>query len=127
MSLLNKQNSGSNKAKPKSNSARELQKLRRMDLLELLLDQVRENEEQAESLAELTDLTARLKDKLNQKDAQIEHLKERLDHKDEQIRDLEERRAALVHAAGLVDEEELHEIEERAMEKYLKEVSAEEH
>ena len=95
-----------------------------MDLLELLLDQVRENEEQSAELAELTDLTTRLKDKLDQKDAQIEHLKERLDHKDEQIRDLEERRSALVQAAGLVDEDELHEIEERAMKKYLKEAAS---
>jgi len=69
---------------------KELQKLRRMDLLELLLDSMRENEKNAADAAEATVLSERLKGKLDDKDAQIEHLKERLDGKDARIAELQE-------------------------------------
>lgn len=71
---------------------RELQKLRRQDLLELLLDQMREGEALQTALADrerkieqLTDLSERLKAKLDLKDEQIERLKGRLDLKDSMI------------------------------------------
>lgn len=71
---------------------RELQKLRRQDLLELLLDQMREGEALQTALADrerkieqLTDLSERLKAKLDLKDEQIERLKGRLDLKDAMI------------------------------------------
>ena len=63
-----------------SNSAAnvDLRKLRRLDLLELLVDQIRENEDNEKTIEELTDLSERLKAKLDDKDVQIEHLKSRL-------------------------------------------------
>lgn len=67
---------------------KEFQKLRRVDLLELLVDQVRENEGLTASVTELSELTERLKAKLDQKDEQIERLKGRLDMKDAQIAEL---------------------------------------
>ena len=67
---------------------RELRKLRRVDLLELLVGATRENEQLAEQLAETTDLADRLRAKLDEKDAQIAHLKERLDAKDAKIKAL---------------------------------------
>lgn len=72
----------------KSNPDRELRRLRRMELLEMLVDQIEENDAQAERIDELEDLSARLKQKLNQKDDQIERLKAKLDEKDALIRDL---------------------------------------
>lgn len=74
-----------------SASGKEFQKLRRVDLLELLVDQVRENEELTASVTDLKDLSERLKAKLDQKDAQIERLKGRLDMKDAQIAELKSR------------------------------------
>ena len=85
---------GSSKAEEASgteNTDKELHKLRRVDLLELLLEQIRENEEQGAKVAELSDLTERLKNKLDQKDEQIERLKLKLDQKDAQIAELEQR------------------------------------
>lgn len=71
--------------------SKELNKLKRQDLLELLIDQMHESDdlraaivEQHAQILELTNLSERLKDKLNLKDEQIEHLKEKLDLKDEQ-------------------------------------------
>ena len=82
------------KGKGKS-SAKDLQRLNRYDLLELLVGQMREGDElrltiaNAETeIAELTSLGDRLKDKLDLKDEQIEHLKEKLNLKDEQIGNL---------------------------------------
>ena len=74
--------------KGNSNPDRELRRLRRMELLEMLVDQIEENDAQAERIDELEDLSARLKQKLNQKDDQIERLKAKLDEKDALIRDL---------------------------------------
>lgn len=75
--------------------SKELQKLRRQDLLELLLDQMLENDTLRDTLAErderVEDLSAmadRLKAKLDDKDQQIEHLKSKLDDKDVQIEHL---------------------------------------
>lgn len=74
---------------------KELHKLRRQELLQLLLLQVKEAEElrqkQQETEGLLTNLEQdfeRLKARLNSKDAQLHKLKGRLDKKDTQIRDL---------------------------------------
>ena len=71
---------------------KELGRLKRPDLLALLVAQGQEagavqaqlDETQA-ALEEAQQLTGRLKEKLDEKDEQIEHLKEKLDEKDEQI------------------------------------------
>lgn len=107
----------------KGASDKDLQRLRRVDLLELLVDQIRENEYLASENAQLTDLSERLKAKLDQKDAQIEHLKERLSMKDDQINRLEERNRAMAHASGMIDVSELVAIEEVAVDHYLKQLS----
>ena len=74
--------------KGNSNPDRELKRLRRMELLEMLVDQIEENDLQSERIDELEDLSNRLKAKLDQKDEQIERLKAKLDEKDALIRDL---------------------------------------
>jgi len=75
----------------------DLRKLKRRDLLELLLTQSKKvtqlQEEQEEERGKRVEAEAtieRLKAKLDEKDAQIEHLKERLNAKDSQIAKLEE-------------------------------------
>ena len=77
---------------------KELQRLSRQDLLELLVGQMREADELriiiADDERQIDDDTAlaeRLKEKLNLKDEQIEHLKEKLDLKDEQIENLKDK------------------------------------
>ena len=74
---------------PPSKSApsggREFGKLRRVDLLAILLEQVTLNDKQEEELVSLRELVERLKKKLDEKDLQIEHLKRRLDEKDAKI------------------------------------------
>jgi hypothetical protein len=76
---------------------RELRKLRRQDLLQLLLDQGREFERQRQQSREFemnliqSEATCeRLKSRLDDKDSQIERLKGRLDKKDAQLRELRE-------------------------------------
>ena len=114
---------GSNKKPTRRTAAdteKELQRLRRVDLLELLLDEIRQNEQDTAKLEELTELVDRLKAKLDDKDEQIEHLKRRLDEKDQKIADLETRVARLAEANGMmVDAGELAEIERRALEQYF--------
>ena len=100
-------------------SAKELQKLRRLDLLELLLEQTRETERLSARVEDLEGLSDRLKAKLDDKDAQIEHLKQRLDAKDARIAKLDARNRTLLEASGSIDMDELREVEERAIEEYL--------
>ena len=76
---------------------REFSKLRRRDLLELLLSQIQEDERLERKVsAMMSRITSqektlnRLKDKLNEKDAQLEKLKGRLDDKDREIGTLRE-------------------------------------
>lgn len=76
---------------------KELHKLRKQDLLQLLLTQGREAAELQEqimrlsvSLGEAEATTERLKDKLNEKDELIEKLKGRLDEKDARINKMRE-------------------------------------
>lgn len=75
--------------------AQTLRKLKRQDLLEVMLDQMRTNDNlnktNADLIArviELTELVGRLKAKLDDKDAQLERLKAKLDDKDVQIENL---------------------------------------
>ena len=74
---------------------KELHKLRRQDLLQLLLLQSKEVQEQQETIDKLRESEEeyrsgfeRLKHKLDEKDEQIERLKHRLDEKDAQIKKL---------------------------------------
>lgn len=97
----------------------DLKKLRRVDLLELLYEQARENDANAQAVEELTELTDRLKAKLDEKDAQIEHLKERLNEKDAQITQLEESKDLYARAADMVDVDELVKFQELALREYL--------
>lgn len=60
----------------------DLRKLRRIDLLELLADKIRETESQAKTIEELNDLTGYLQAKVDEEAAQIAHLRYRLDLKD---------------------------------------------
>ena len=103
---------------------KELSKLRRVDLLELLVDATRENERLSDALAYETDLAERLKVKLDEKDAQIEHLKARLDSKDARMSELEGQNAAMAHAIYTVTADEILEIERLAVGEYLKQVAA---
>ena len=74
---------------------KELRRLKRQELLQLLLAQVKEAEELQEKLhgtesqlKEANEILERLKARLNSKDAQIHKLKGRLDKKDAQIKSL---------------------------------------
>lgn len=75
---------------------KELRKLHRHDLLELLVEQSRETarlnaalREREEQLGEALEGNGRLKDKLNEKDELVEKLKARLNGKDEEIAEKE--------------------------------------
>lgn len=108
---------------------KELHKLRRQDLLELLLSQSKEVSANQREIRELTHqvetLTLNndhLKERLDDKDAQIERLKQRLDQKDLTISQL--------RAGGLIEEEgadtpiarleEIFRVAQKAAEKYMK-------
>lgn len=93
--MLGFRNIGKSAGKGAQDAGKELQKLKRQDLLELLLEQMREADrlrgELAASQAQNEDLVAlsgRLKAKLDDKDAQIDHLKGRLDDKDAALQQL---------------------------------------
>jgi len=94
---------------------RELRRLRRQDLLQMLLAQSRESvrlqtelDEKDKDLHLLQENYERLKKKLDEKDAQIEKLKGRLDHKDNEIGGLrEELRICRSEKWGELDEESL--------------------
>lgn len=123
--LKNISMSGSSKAKPKPRanqgkaSEKDLQKLRRMDLLELLIDQVRDNEKLSATAEELADLSERLKAKLDDKDAQIERLKAKLDDKDAQIAELQEHNRAMAHAVNTFDIDEIMSVQRYALSRYF--------
>lgn len=86
---------GGNKGNSQS---KDLQRLSRQDLLELLVGQMREGDElrstielKEREVADLAALGDRLKEKLDLKDEQIEHLKEKLDLKDDQMESLKDK------------------------------------
>ena len=105
---------------------KELQKLKRQDLLELLLEQMRESD-QLEATIEglnaqitaLTDLTDYLKQNLSEKDALVDQLQRRLDLKDKIIAQLLAQGRKL--PAELAEMEELLAVEQSAIETYISE------
>ena len=110
-------------AKGQVGTEKELQRLRRVDLLELLLDEIRQNDENTAELEQLRELTDRLKGRLDDKDAQIERLKAKLDQKDAEIARLQANNEAAAHAGGVLDVNELLRIERAALEDYLARMS----
>jgi hypothetical protein len=83
---------------------KELRKLRRQDLLQLLVLQSKETSELQARVDELAAGYERLKGKLDEKDETIERLKDRLDEKDETIAQLQVElmeHAAAADAAGI--------------------------
>ena len=114
----------SSASKKRRATDKELQRLRRVDLLELLVDQIKDNDRLTAENDQLSDLSERLKAKLDEKDAQIEHLKQRLNMKDDQIKRLEDRNRAFAHASGTLDVSELVAIEEQAIDRYLQRLQA---
>ncbi len=122
MSISKPQRGNSKKdssAKGHSGAEKDLQRLRRVDLLELLLDEIRQNDENATELEQLRELTERLKGRLNDKDAQIERLKAKLDQKDAEIEHLQANNEATAHAGGVLDVNEILRVERAALEEYL--------
>ena len=115
----------------------ELRKLKRQDLLELLIlqskDVVRLQEELDEKnthIAELNDTCDRLKDKLNEKDDQIDKLKDRLDQKDARIVQLESQLTMAGQGASSgtnADQmmNKIYEVAQNAVKEYMKEQDAE--
>lgn len=120
--------SGEGKSASKSSTARkgsvsterELKRLRRVDLLELLLDEIRNNESNVEKVQELTELTNHLKEKLDEKDAQIESLKAKLDEKDEAIEKLQARNEMVARSNGTIDVNEMLRVQRLAVLEYLR-------
>ena len=86
------------KPEEKQMTEKELHRLRRQDLLQLLVTQTKEGTQQQEDIEKLQSRTAeleatyeRLKNRLDEKDAQIERLKEKLNDKDALIEKLKGR------------------------------------
>ena len=105
---------------------KELQKLKRQDLLELLLEQMREGDQLEATIAglntqisALTDLTDYLKQGLSEKDALVEQLQRRLELKDRIIAQLLAQGREL--PSELAEMEELLDAEQGAIEAYLEE------
>lgn len=91
---------------------KELHRLRRTDLLQLMLAQGKEAaalqaqlEEQAAELAQSQAMGDRLKEKLDEKDSLIEKLKGRLDQKDARIKELETQMQAWLESRRIELEE----------------------
>ena len=97
----------------------DLRKLKRGDLLELLYDQVRDNEEKTEAVAELTEQVEHLKQRLDMKDAQIARLASRLDDKDARISELQEANDLYARTVDVLDLRELLKYQEKAIMEYL--------
>ena len=106
-------------AKANSSTEKELQRLRRMDLLELLLDEIRQNEENSAKLQELTERNNSLKAQLDDKDAQMKRLEARLDAKDADIARLQAHNEAMAHANGTLDVDEMLKVQRMALDAYL--------
>lgn len=111
LSILDKKSGGA------KGQNKDLHRLSRQDLLELLVGQMHEGDELRATIAEkdreigdLTVLSERLKEKLDLKDDQIEHLKEKLNLKDDQIENLKVKLdlkdAQLAHLKGKLDDKD---------------------
>ena len=122
-SVLNNGRNTTTAVKAKPSPGRDLRKLRRIDLLELLIDQIRENDEKAKRIEELNALIDHLKDRLDEKDVRIELLLKNVDDRDSRIESLSKRNRALAHAQGMLDAEEILEISDIAVDLYLTRIS----
>jgi len=105
-------------------SERDLRKLRRIDLLELLIEQIRENEQQAHAIDDLNAMVSHLETRLNESNDHVDRLLKIVDDREKQIKRLERRNAALAHAAGLLDADEILEIADIAVDIYMDRVAA---
>ena len=108
---------------------KELQKLKRQDLLELLLEQMREGDQLEATIAglnaqiaTLTDLTDYLKQNLSEKETIVDQLQRRLELKDRIIAQLLAQGRKL--PAELAEMEEMFSDETAATETYTKETYA---
>ena len=101
----------------------ELKKLRRVDLLELLVDQVREGEKRAAAMAELERLVQDQKRQIDCKDEQIGNLIRHLDEKDAQIRRLQEQNDVYARSVDALNIRDLADFQENAIMEYLKRLS----
>jgi len=108
---------------------KELHRLRRQDLLQLLLSQSKDVAqfksritELEETVSQLRESNDKLKGRLDEKDAQIEKLKGRLDEKDEEITELRESGRIELHSDGSagVSLEEIFDKARQAAEDYLR-------
>lgn len=106
-------------AKSSVSSEKDLRKLRRIDLLELLIEQIRENDHQAQTVAELGAIVDDLKARLDEADARIGLLLQREVEHERHIETLKKRNAALAHAAGLLDADEILKIADIAVDIYM--------
>ena len=97
----------------------DLKKLKRGDLLELLYDQVRDNEEKTAAVAELTEQNAQLKISINRKEIQVEGLEERLAHLEKRVAELQEANDLYARTVDVVDYRELLKYQEKAVMEYL--------
>ena len=109
-------------AKPENSTEKELQRLRRIDLLELLLDEIRQNEENTNRLKGVNDLNNRLNAKIEDQEAQIKRLHDELDQKDAEIARMQANNEALAHANGLLDVDEILKVQRLAVEMYMKRI-----
>lgn len=107
---------------------KELHRLRRQDLLQLLLSQSKDVARLNADLSEMEDKNGQLKEsndrliaKLDEKDAQIEHLKQRLNDKDAQIEALKTSYRLELNADGTtgVRLKEIFDVASQAAEEYL--------
>lgn len=109
---------------------KELQKLKRQDLLELLLEQMREGDQLEATISglntqvsALTDLTDYLKQNLSDKETLIDQIQRRLELKDRIIAQLLAQGRKL--PAELSEMEELLAVEQGAIEAYIRETYGE--
>ena len=116
-------------------TGKELHRLRRQDLLQLLLSQSKEvaqlNEDMEARDAEneaLNETNERLRAKLDEKDEQIERLKEKLNQKDAIIEQLEKQGIVDIRADGTskVRLEDIFRVAHDAAEQYLRSLVTEE-
>ena len=119
MVAFGQENTAASSARSNASSEKDLRKLRRIELLELLIEQIRENDQQAQTIAELDGLVDNLKNRLDEADARIGLLLQREVEHERHIETLKKRNAALAHAAGLLDADEILKIADIAVDIYM--------
>jgi septal ring factor EnvC (AmiA/AmiB activator) len=113
-------------AKPENSTEKELQRLRRIDLLELLLDEIRQNEENTTRLKDIADLNDRLNAKIEDQEAQIKRLRDELAAKDAEIARMQANNELLAHSRGYLDVDELLRVQRLAVHEYLSRIPKQE-